>query len=127
LSAKDLPGGRTQILNVRLIRRINHHPVIGDEDSAPESISDTKDWLNWNGDIDHPNNSEVDCMADFGSDIEQDDRIEERECPEQQNVSAGPNVTGLNRPTQRSKTQAEKVLMTVNAKETRRSNRVKKK
>jgi hypothetical protein len=27
LSSKDLPGGRTQILNVRQIRRINRHPV----------------------------------------------------------------------------------------------------
>jgi len=51
LSAKDLPGRRTQILNVCRIRRINHHPVKSDEDSAPESISDTDDWLNWNGDV----------------------------------------------------------------------------
>jgi hypothetical protein len=43
LSAKDLPGGRTQILNVRRIRRINHHQVESDEDSAPESISNTED------------------------------------------------------------------------------------
>jgi len=49
LSAKNLPGGQTQILNVRRIRRINGHPVECDEDSAPESISDTEDWLNWNG------------------------------------------------------------------------------
>jgi hypothetical protein len=27
LPAKELPGGRTQILNVRQIRRINRHPV----------------------------------------------------------------------------------------------------
>ena len=50
LSAKDLPGGRTQILNIRRIRRINCHPVESDEDSAPECISDMDDWLNWNGD-----------------------------------------------------------------------------
>jgi len=50
LSAKDLPGERTQVLNVRRIRRINRHPVESDEDSASESISDTEDWLNWNGD-----------------------------------------------------------------------------
>jgi len=43
LSAKDLPGGRTQILNVRRIWRINRHPVESDKDSAPESISDTGD------------------------------------------------------------------------------------
>ena len=50
LSAKDLPGGRTQILNARRIQRLNRHPVQNDEDSASESISDTEDWLNWNGD-----------------------------------------------------------------------------
>jgi len=41
LSAKDLPQGRTQILNIRRIWRINRYPVECDEDSAPESISDT--------------------------------------------------------------------------------------
>jgi len=60
LSAKDLPGGRTQILNVCRIERINCHPVESDDDSTPESISDTDDWLNWNGDLDNPNDSEED-------------------------------------------------------------------
>jgi len=46
LSEKDLPGGRTPILNVCWIRRINHHPVESDEDSAPERSWDTEDWLN---------------------------------------------------------------------------------
>jgi len=45
LSATDLPGGRTQVFNVRQIQRFNRHPVESDEDSAPESISDTDDWL----------------------------------------------------------------------------------
>jgi len=48
LSAKDLPGGRTQIFNVHQVWRINCHPVESDVDRAPESISDTEDWLNWN-------------------------------------------------------------------------------
>jgi len=42
LSTKDLPRGRTQILNVGRICRINHHPVESEKDSAPESISDTE-------------------------------------------------------------------------------------
>ena len=46
LSTKDLPGGRTQILIIRRIPRFNCHPVESDEDRAPESISDTVDWLN---------------------------------------------------------------------------------
>jgi len=57
LSAKDLPGGRTQVLNVRQIKRINRHPAESDEDSSPESMSDTENWLNWNGDLDNPNDS----------------------------------------------------------------------
>jgi len=46
LCAKDLPGGRTQLLNVRRIQRINRHPVESDEHSAPQSISDSEDRLN---------------------------------------------------------------------------------
>jgi len=61
---KNLPGGRTEILNVHRIPRINHHPVEGDEDCAPESILDTEDWLNWNGDLDIPNNSDDDWVGD---------------------------------------------------------------
>jgi len=107
LSAKDLPGGETQILNVRRIPRTKSHPVARDEDSAPESISDTEDWLNWNCDLDNPNNSEEDCAADDESDIEHNNCIEDSECPEEQNVCAAPNVPGSVRPTPKSKRQAE--------------------
>jgi len=41
LSANILPVGRTQILIVRRIWRIDRHPVESDEDSALESISHT--------------------------------------------------------------------------------------
>jgi len=127
LSAKDLPGGRTQILNVHRIRRINRHPVESDEDSAPESISDTEDWLNWNGDLDNPNDSEEDCAVADESDIEHNNGIEDPECQEQQDVSAAPNVPGLVQPTRKSKRQAEKVLVMVNTVETRRNKGGKKK
>jgi len=121
LSAKDLPGGQTQILNVRQIRRSNHHPVESDDNRAPESISDTDDWLNWHGDLDNPNDSEDDCAADDESDIGPNNSIEDPECPEQQDVSAAPNVPRLVRPKRESKRQAEKVLVTVNAVETWRN------
>jgi hypothetical protein len=49
--AKDIPGERTQTFTVRRIQRISHHPVVSDEDSPPESISDTEDRLNWNRDL----------------------------------------------------------------------------
>ena len=127
LSAKDLPGGWTQILNVRRIQRINHHPVDSDEDSAPENISDTEDWLNMNGDLDNPNDSEDDSTADVESDMDQENGIEDFDCPEQQDVSVTPNVPGLIWPTQKSKRHAEKLLVMVNAIETRRNKGVQKK
>jgi len=127
LSAKDLPGGRTQILNVRRIRRINRHPVESDDDSTPESILDTDDCLNRNGDLENPNDSEDDCAAHDESDIGPNIGIENPECPEQQDVGAAPNVPRLVGPTQKSKRQAEKVLVTVNAVETRRNKGGKKK
>jgi len=127
LSANDLPGGRTQILNVRQMRRINRHPVESDGDSAPECISDTDDWLNWNGELDNPHNSEDDCAADDESDIGPNNGIEDPGFPEQQDVSAAPNVPRLVRPTRKSKREAEKVLVTVNAVETRRNNGAKNK
>jgi hypothetical protein len=82
LSAKDLPGGRSQILNVCQFRRINHHTVESDKDSAPESISDTEDWLNWNGDLDNPNVTKEDCAVDDESDIEPNNGIENLDCSE---------------------------------------------
>jgi hypothetical protein len=86
-------------LNVRQISRINHYPVRSDEDSTPESISDTEDWLNLNGDVHNPDDSDDDCTADVESYMEQDKSIEDQECPEQPDVSAAPNVPGLIRPT----------------------------
>jgi hypothetical protein len=58
LCAKDLPGGRTQILNVRRNWRINRHPVESNNDIPPESTSHTNVWLHWNGDYDNSNDSE---------------------------------------------------------------------
>jgi len=121
LSAKDLPGGWTQMLNLRRIRRINRHPVKSDEESTPQSILDIEDWLNWNGDLDNPNHTEEDCTPDVESDIEQDNGLKDPECPEQRDVSATPNVLGLIRPTRKSKRLAEKVFVTVNAIEMRRT------
>jgi len=105
-------------LNDRRIRRIDSHPVNNDDDSAPESIFHTQNWLNWHGDLDNPNEREDDCEADNESDVEQDNCFEDAECPEQWNVCAASNVPGLIRPTGRSKNKTEKGLVTVNATET---------
>jgi len=77
--------------------------------------------------LDNPNDSEEDCAADDESDMEHNNGIEDPECPEQQDVSAAPNVPGLVRLTRKSNRQAETVLVTVNAVETRRNKGGKKK
>jgi len=120
-SGKDLPGAQTQILNARRIRRINRYPVDSHEDRAPESISNTEDCLNWNGDLDIRNDSEDDCVADVICHREHGNSIEDPECPEQRDVSGAPTVSRLIRPTQKSRRQADKVSMTVHAIEMRRN------
>jgi len=127
VSRKDLPEGRTEILNVCPIRRINTHPIESDEDSTHESISDTKNCLNWNRDLDNPNDSKDDCAADDVSDRQQNNGIEDPEGPAQQDVNAAPNVHRLVRPTRKSKRKAEKAVVKVNSIEMRRNIWVKKK
>jgi len=127
LSAKDLPGGQTQMLSVCQIWRINRHPVESDEDSAAENISDTENWLNWNGNLDNPNDSDDDCVADDESGIEHNNGIEHPECPGQHNVSAAPNAPRLVWPTRKLNRQAEKMFLMVNTIETERNKGVKKK
>jgi len=112
-------------LNIRRIRRIHHHPVESDEDSPPDSISNIEDWLYWTGDLDNPNDSEDDCVADIESDMDQGNSIEDRESQAQRDVSTTPNVSRLIRLTPKSKRKAEQVLVTVNAIETRRNKGVK--
>jgi len=101
LSAKDLPGGRTQILNVCQIRWITHHPVEDEMDSTPECGLDREHWLNRNGDSDNPNDCKDNMAPEFESDIDQDNGIDDRECLEQRDVSAGRNVPRLIRPTRK--------------------------
>jgi len=124
LSAKDLPGGRTQVLNVRRLKRIDCQPADSDEDSSPESISDTENWLNYLG---NPINSEDHWEADNESDMELHNSSECSATPQHQNVSAAPNVAALIRPIRRSKKNVEKTLITVNIMETRMNMGIKKK
>jgi hypothetical protein len=81
----------------------------------------TDDWLHCNGDLDNTNDSEEDWAADEESDIEHTICFHHLECPEQENVSDAPIVSGLVRPTWNSKRQAEKVFGTVNGVETPRN------
>jgi len=127
LTAKDFPGGQTQIVNAGSIRRINRHTVRRDKDSAPESVSDTDDWVYWNGDLHNPNDSENDCAVDDDSHIPHINSSEHPQCPEQEVVNAVRNIARLVWPIWKSMRYAEKVLVMLNAVELGRNSRGKKK
>jgi len=82
-------------LDARRIKRIDCHPAESVEDSSPERISDTENWLNWNADLDNPNDSEDDWEADNESDTEQDNGSEVSQTLEVRNVSDALRVPGL--------------------------------
>jgi len=126
LTAKDLPGGWTQVLNVCHIETIDCHPPESDKESAPEIILDTETWIDRNGDLDNRNYCDDDWEADDESVIEVDKGIKDLETRKQQDVRATPNVSRLTRPPRRSKKLAEKVMNSINAMDTRRNNRIKK-
>jgi hypothetical protein len=77
--------------------------------------------------LDNPNYSEDDCAANDESDTDPNYGIEDPEYPEQQEVCTETKVPELVLPTRKSKRQAEKRLVMVNAVETRRNKGGKKK
>ena len=123
LSHVELPGGKTKVLNVRQIRRINRYPNESDDESATETNSDTDDWLHWNGDLDDPNFNESDGEADdeFVMDVVGDFDVNEE--VEELDVHAAPNIAGLIRPLRKSKLTTTLIIKQsapVNTKETRK-------
>jgi hypothetical protein len=56
-STESLPGEQTEVFNIREIKSINRRPVESDGDCAPATILATNNWLNWNWDLDNPNDS----------------------------------------------------------------------
>jgi len=125
--AKDTPGGQTQIFNVRQIWGFNCYPVTSDEESAPEGMRNTEDWLNRNRDLDNRSDSEDDFTADVEPDSGQQKPIQDPEYPDERDVSATANFPRLIRARVQSKRQAQMVLMTVIAIETRRNQGLKEK
>jgi hypothetical protein len=125
LTAKDLPGGRTHLLNVCCMRRINRHPVESDQGSSCRSISDTEHLRNSTGDFNNPNHREDDCAADDESDIEQINDFQNLECAERQDVCTAPNVPGMVPPIHKPQWHPAKVLVLGNAIEIRRNEGVK--
>jgi hypothetical protein len=70
-------------LNVCQIKITDTHQAESDEDSAPESILNNKNCLDWNRELDNSNDCEHKWEADNESDIELDNGIEDHEPPEQ--------------------------------------------
>jgi len=80
------------------MKRIDPCPAATVEDSSPECISDTENWLSWIGNLDNPSDSEDDWAAENEADMELHNGSEDSEMPEVRIVSPAPNVSGLIRP-----------------------------
>jgi hypothetical protein len=91
-----IPGGQTQVFNIRRIQRINCYLSESDEDSTPETISDNQNWPVRNGAFNNLNDSKEDCVADAESYIELGNGLKTSKIPEHQVVSAA--VTGVFKP-----------------------------
>jgi len=76
--------------------------------------------------MDNSDNSENDKEADYESNIELGNGVEDLETSEQWNVGAALNVPWFIQPTWRSKKQGIKMLIVVNTIETRRNKGIKK-
>jgi len=98
-----------------------------DEDSKPETISDTENCHNWKDHLDNPTESDDDYEADNESDNELNIDIKSLASPENRLVSATLNGPGMIQPTWKSMKQAEKGLMTDSAMEPWRNEGNKKK
>jgi len=66
---------------------------------APKNISETKNWLNWKGNLGNLNDSKDDCEVDDESDIEPGGGIKDLESAEHRVVDTALNVPGLFRST----------------------------
>jgi len=121
VSGKDIHGGQTPVLTVRLIKRLNHHPVTSDDDNAHESISNTEHWLNWIVDFDNPNVKEDNWDSDDMSEIALGNMFEGRDCPAHPDDNATQTVPGLIGLTRMFVNQDDNGLMTVTAMETQRN------
>jgi hypothetical protein len=95
-------------------------------DSSMESISDTENWLNWNGDFDNPNESVDNREADNESVRELDNSSNVSESPEQQMVRVALNVPRLIRSIRWLNKQVEKAFRMINIMERKRNKAVKK-
>jgi hypothetical protein len=121
LAAKNLPGGRTQILNVHRITQIECHHIESDDDSSPEHISDTKNWLNWKLDLDNRNEAEDDWEEDNESKMELANSSDDSKTTEWWNVGTAPKVPKFILPIWRTKQNDETASMMVNIMDTRRN------
>jgi hypothetical protein len=103
LPLTELQNGKTQVLNVRRIPRINRQPGLTDEESAGEDNTDTEDWLHWDGDMESGAEDESDSSTDDEHEMDRILDTHEKESPEQSHGDAAPNVPGFIRPVRKSK------------------------
>lgn len=81
ISANDLHGRQTVVLNVHCVLRIDPDPAKNINHSAPESISDNEHLLNWDGYQDNSKLNKDDLEAEEETEQELDNAIEHAETP----------------------------------------------
>jgi len=115
----DLLGKEATMIMVCRIWTINHHPAGSDEDSAPETTSNTENWLDRKRNSDNPITSNDKWVVDDLRDMVWANIIEHPESHEHRVVCATSNVPTFIGPIQRSVRWTEQELMAVTAMETR--------
>jgi hypothetical protein len=92
LSANDLPSGRTQVLNVCQVKRIDCHPAKSIKNCTLERLSYTEIWLYCSDDLDIATRSEDDCDVYNDLNMELLNGIKAAESPKHHIASTAPNV-----------------------------------
>lgn len=110
---QDLKGGQTQLLNLHRIKQTNCNAAKSQRNIAPDSISDTKNWLDWHGVLDNIHDSEKNWEVDKQYNIEPDNGITDSQNSLQRNVSGTQNIAGMVRPTRSATNKAEQLFITV--------------
>jgi hypothetical protein len=79
------------VLNIHHKRRINRHPGESDDVSKAESNSHTEDWFHWTGELDDPNDDEIDGQVD---NQDETDDSNDSNVNDELEVKAAPNIPG---------------------------------
>ena len=112
LPLSSLINGKTKVLKLHRIRRVDRLSTQTDDESAPEDATEAEEWLNWNGDVEEA--VEDQTTNDLADEESEDDLImcvRTKEPQVRSVIDAAPNVLGVVRPTRKSRRLAELAVL----------------